>query len=180
MRPIPDWLVREPYHDVDLRVLKTGKEAQINLIERSVHGASCMVARERYLPREVKQKGTLEAMSVQGASTFLNDVEYREGRQLRKTRDRRSVERRTTYGKRLLQDRWTGHEHDIMHRLWAAGLSVPYPSSGAAPQLQAACLRGSALSSAYNLLWWDGRLWFTRRGLEVDPEEVFEDLMAKL
>jgi RIO kinase 1 len=35
----------------------------------------------------------------------------------------------TTYGKHLLQDRWTGHEHDVLDRLWQAGVHVPYPVS---------------------------------------------------
>ncbi|MCP5026622.1 MAG: serine/threonine protein kinase [Actinomycetia bacterium] len=249
MRSTPDWLVSEPYNDVDLGVLKTGKEAQINLIERTGSNSEfCLVARKHYLPREVNQKGTLEAMGVQRASTFRHDVEYREGRQFRKTRDRRAVGRMSTYGKRLLQDRWTGHEHDVMGRLWAAGLSVPYPvgygddvfdleylgdRSGAAPQLHAARLRGPELTdayhqlvagleimttegivhgdlSAYNLLWWDHQLWFIdfpqaldiaanlqgfdylhrdvvnvcawfgRRGLDVDPDDLFGDLVALL
>lgn len=249
MRPIPDWLVHEPYTDVDLGVVKSGKEAQINLIERHGHdGQRCLVARKRYLPRQVTSKGTLEAMGVQQASSFRHDVQYREGRQFRKSRDRRAVEQMSTYGKRLLQDRWTGHEHDIMAKLWAAGLQVPYPLSygddvfdleyvgdhdQAAPQLQAARLDGDDLVdafeqlveglrvmvaagiahgdlSAYNLLWWDRLLWFIdfpqavdvaanpqglnflhadvtnvcrwfqRRGLEVDPEEVFADLLTQL
>ncbi len=249
MRPNPDWLVEEPYEDVDLGVLKSGKEAQINLIERrGPDGRAELVARKRYLPREVKEKGTLEAMGVQQASTFRNDVEYREGRQFRKTRDRRAVERMTEYGKRLLQDRWTGHEHDVMKRLWQAGMSVPYPLSygedvfdlqfvgddrQAAPQLYAARLDPAGLQSAfdqlldglqhlaragiahgdlsaYNLLWWDGVLWFIdfpqavdiaanpqglnflhadivnicrwfeRRGLVADPEVLFADLLALL
>ncbi|MGI9598457.1 MAG: RIO1 family regulatory kinase/ATPase [Acidimicrobiales bacterium] len=249
MRPIPDWLVHEPYHDVDLGVLKSGKEAQINLIERlGTDGGRCLVARKRYLPREVKEKGTLEALGVQQASTFRNDVEYREGRQFRKTRDRRAVERMSTYGKRLLQDRWTGHEHDIMMRLWNEGLAVPYPLSygedvfdlefigddrQAAPQLYAARLQGPELAgafdqlveglqrmtgagvahgdlSAYNLLWWDGVLWFidfpqavdiaanpqglnflhadivnichwfSRRGIGCDPEVLFAEMLCLL
>ncbi len=249
MRPTPDWLIHEPYEDADLGVLKSGKEAQINLIERrGDDGRHCLVARKRYLPREVKEKGTLEALGVQQASTFRNDVEYREGRQFRKTRDRRAVERMSAYGKRLLQDRWTGHEHDIMHKLWEAGMNVPYPLSygddvfdleyigdqgQAAPQLFAARLDEAQLSdafeqlvaglqllvtagvahgdlSAYNLLWWQGTLWFidfpqavdiaanpqglnflhadivnvcqwfSRRGLDVDPEVVFADLLGLL
>jgi RIO kinase 1 len=249
VRPNPDWLVAEPYEDIDLGVLKTGKEAQINLIERiGADGKSCHVARKRYLPREVKEKGTLERMGVQQASAFRHDVEYREGRQFRRTRDRRAVERMSTYGKRLLQDRWTGHEHEIMTRLWQAGMTVPYPlmygeetldleyigdPDGAAPQLFASRLSDELLVSAfeqlidglrimvgagvahgdlsaYNLLWWQDTLWFIdfpqavdiaanpqglnflhqdvsnvcawfiRRGLAVDPEEVFADLLVSL
>ncbi|MGB5757324.1 MAG: RIO1 family regulatory kinase/ATPase [Acidimicrobiales bacterium] len=249
MRPTPDWLVAEPHQDVDLGVLKSGKEAQINIVERrGADGRSCLVARKRYLPREVKEKGALEALGVQQASTFRNDVEYREGRQFRKTRDRRAVERMSTYGKRLLQDRWTGHEHDVMLRLWEAGMTVPYPLSygddvfdlqyigddrQAAPQLFAARLDPDELRdaydqlvaglqalsaagmahgdlSAYNLLWWEGTLWFIdfpqavdiaanpqglnflhadvvnicqwfgRRGIGVDAEALFADLLGLL
>ena len=249
MRPAPEWLVPEPHHDVDLGVVKSGKEAQINLIERTgADGRHHLMARKRYLPREVKTKGTLEAMGVQQASTFRHDVAYREGRQFRKSRDRRAVERMSAYGKRLLQDRWTGHEHEVMSRLWEAGMSVPYPlsygddvydmafvgdESQAAPTLQAARLTGPALSdafdqlvdglrvlvaagwahgdlSAYNLLWWQERLWFIdfpqavdiaanpqglgylhtdivnvcrwfeRKGVAHDPDSVFAELLSWL
>ena len=168
MRSTPSWLVTESHDEDDLGVVKTGKEAQINLIERHGHnGGSCVFARKRYLPREVKHKGQLEAMGVQRASTFRNDVQYREGRQFRKSRDRRAVERMSTYGKRLLQDRWTGHEHEVMTRLWQAGMSVPYPIGysddvfdleyigdldRAAPQLQAARLHRDQLEDAFEQL----------------------------
>lgn len=247
MRTPPSWLVSEPCTDVDLGVIKTGKEAQVNLVQRTgADGRVCQFARKRYLPREVKSKGELEALGVQRASTFVNDVQYREGRQFRKSRDRRAIERMSTYGKRLLQDRWTGHEHEIMTRLWHAGLNVPYPigygddvfdleyigdDTQAAPQLQAARLDRPQLAdafeqlctglrilmreglahgdlSAYNLLWWERRLvfidfpqavdiaanlagldfvhrdvinacsWFQRKGLAVDAEEVFADLLS--
>jgi len=247
MRTPPSWLVSEPCTDVDLGVIKTGKEAQVNLVRRTdSDGRSCQFARKRYLPREVKSKGELEALGVQRASTFVNDVQYREGRQFRKSRDRRAIERMSTYGKRLLQDRWTGHEYEVMTRLWNAGLHVPYPiaygddvfdleyvgdDTQAAPQLQATRLDRVQLAdafdqlvagmrtlikeglahgdlSAYNLLWWQDRLWFIdfpqaidvaanlagldfvhrdvvnvcawfqRKGLDVDEEEVFADLLS--
>ena len=247
MRTPPSWLVSEPCTDVDLGVIKTGKEAQVNLVQRTgADGRTCRFARKRYLPREVKSKGELEALGVQKASTFVNDVQYREGRQFRKSRDRRAIERMSTYGKRLLQDRWTGHEFEVMTRLWHAGLDVPFPISygddvfdleyigddtQAAPQLQAARLDRDELDkafeqlvagmrilieeglahgdlSAYNLLWWEGRLvfidlpqavdiaanlagldyvhrdvvnvcaWFQRKGLDIDAEEVFADLLT--
>ncbi len=250
-RPEPPWLIPAPFTDTDLGVLKTGKEAQINLIERrsatsGEENTSCLLAKKHYLPRQVKTKGELEALGVQRASTFRNDVAYREGRQFRRTRERRAIERMSTYGKRLLQDRWTSHEHDVMVELWAGGLCVPYPvgfsenvflmeyvgdAQGAAPHLAGARLDRTDLEeafaqlveglatigaagwahgdlSAFNLLWWDNRLWFidfpqavdlaanpqglnflhrdvvnvcawfTRRGLEVDPEETFAELLA--
>jgi RIO kinase 1 len=123
----PDWLVPEPYTDTDLGVLKTGKEAQVSLVERTGPAGSCLLARKLYLPRGVTQKGVLEAMGVQRASQFHNDVTYREGRQFRKSRDRRAVERMSAHGKSLLQERWTNHEHDVMRVLWSVGARVPYP-----------------------------------------------------
>lgn len=115
MRTPPVWLVSEPCTDVDHGVIETGKQAQVNPVERIGGDVSrCVFARKRFLPREVKTKGQLQAMGVQRSSTFVNDVQYREGRQLRKSRDRRAVERMSTYGKHLLHNRWTGHEHDVM------------------------------------------------------------------
>jgi RIO kinase 1 len=241
----PQWLVPEPYTDTDLGVLKSGKEAQVGLVERVGAGRSCLLARKLYVPREVT-KGVLESLGAQRATAFRHDVVYREGRQFRKTRDRRAVERMTTYGRRLLQERWTGHEFDVLTALWQAGARVPYPVSfdadvmlmeyvgsldGAAPQLAQARLPRALLASAweqlvenlhlvvgagwahgdlsaFNLLWWEERLWFidlpqavdlaanpqgleflhrdvlnvvrwfTRRGLERDPEMLFAELVA--
>ena len=179
----PDWLVVDPDDEIDLGVLRSGKEAQINIIERTgADGRTCLIARKRYLPRAVGTKGQLEAMGVQRASTFHNDVRYREGRQFRKTRDRRAVEAMTTYGKRLLQDRWTGHEHDVMTALHAAGCPVPYPigygpadggdcfdmeylgdRAGAAPQLARARLDVSQVREAWAQLL-DGLRTITAAG----------------
>ncbi|MEL7155083.1 MAG: RIO1 family regulatory kinase/ATPase [Actinomycetota bacterium] len=243
----PSWVVDEPWTERELGPLKSGKEAQIDLVERTgPDGRACLLAVKRYAPRQVKTKGELEAQGFDRASSFRHDVQYREGRQFRKSRDRRAVERMSTHGKRLLQDRWTDHEYTVMKRLWAQGLTVPYPVSfaddrfvmefvgdhnRAAPQLAAARLDGAALAaaadqlldglerlvaagyahgdlSAYNLLWWEERLWFidfpqavdiaanpqglnllhrdianvaawfTRRGHPFDTEEVFAQLLA--
>ena len=54
---IPSWLIPEPYTDTDLGPLRSGKEAQISVVERSNEHCSCLLARKHYLPREVKQKG---------------------------------------------------------------------------------------------------------------------------
>jgi RIO kinase 1 len=126
-RDPPDWLVDEPYTDTELGVLRTGKEAQVSLVERTGSSGRCLLARKLYLPRTVSQKGVLQAMGVQRSTRFRNDVTYREGRQFRRSRDRRAVERMSTRGKALLQERWTSHEHDVMHLLWDTGVRVPYP-----------------------------------------------------
>lgn len=180
MRPTPEWLVNEPFAEFDLGTLKTGKEAQINIVERiDDDGRACLLARKLYVPRSVKAKGVLEAMGVQRASSFHNDVQYREGRQFRKSRDRRAVEAMSTYGKRLLQDRWTNHEFDVMTRLWHAGVTVPYPVSyaddvyyleyvgdrdGAAPQLAGARLDRTGLTEAWEQLV-DGLRGMTAAGI---------------
>jgi hypothetical protein len=112
----------------------------------------------------VTSKGQLEEMGFQRSSTFVNDVQYREGRQFRKTRDRRAIERMSTYGKRLLQDRWTGHEQNVM---WF----IDFPQ---------------AIDLAANLQGLDFLhrdvvnvcTWFRRRGLDVDAQEVFADLLT--
>ncbi len=243
----PEWLIEEPFDDVELGLLRSGKEAQIDVIERiAPDGRSCLLARKRYAPRSVANKGELEALGMQKASTFRHDVAYREGRQFRKTRDRRAVSQMSTYGKQLLQSRWTGHEHDVMKTLYEAGVRVPYPISysddsfvleylgdhdGAAPQLAKARLDKQGLASAaeqltdglaamtaagwahgdlsaYNLLWWQDRLWFIdfpqavdlaanpqgldylhrdvtnicdwfcRRGFELDGESLFVELLG--
>lgn len=247
MSSLPEWLDDDPVVEHHLGVLRSGKEAQVDLVERvGPEGQTCLLALKRYLPRTVRHKGELEAMGVSRASTFRNDVVYREGRQFRKTRDRRAVEQMTTYGKHLLQDRWMGHEHDVMLELHRLGVAVPQPVSfadnrylveyvgkreQAAPQLARARLEPDEIArawrqvvdglhtitaagwvhadlSAYNLLWWDGRVWFidfpqavdlaanpnaldflhrdvanitdwfNRRGIHDDPEEVFVDLLA--
>lgn len=160
----PSWLVPEPFTDVPLGPLRPGKEAQIDLVERvGADGTACLLVNKRYVPRKVGAKGELEALGLQRASTFRHDVEYREGRQFRKTRDRRAVERMSSYGRQLLQSRWTGHEHQVMTTLWEAGMAVPYPvsynedvfvlqylgaSDGAAPQLARAGLGPDQVAAA--------------------------------
>ena len=133
-----------------------------DLVERTgVDGRSCLVARKRYLPRQVKEKGALEALGVQRASTFRHDVQYREGRQFRKSRDRRAVELGTTYGKRLMQDRWTGHEHEVMALARASpGWQLQLGRTG----------RKNAWPSAGALRGW---VRVTQRTLEVHPLSTY-------
>jgi RIO kinase 1 len=129
MRATPAWLITDDvdYDEQQLGNLKSGKEAEIFIIERSFGGRSCLLAHKRYRPRTVSGKGELEALGFQRANRFMNDLQYRDGRKFAKSRDQRAADRMTKYGKKLLTGRWTGHELDMMQQAWAAGVNVPYP-----------------------------------------------------
>src|SRR3954463_661844 len=88
----PAWLIAAPeeYEQYDLGPLKTGKEAEVFLVERvASDGRSCLLAHKRYRPRSVSHKGELQALGFQRVANFVNDRDYRDGRELRNSRDRR-------------------------------------------------------------------------------------------
>jgi len=165
VRPLPEWLIPDEvdYVESDLGNLKSGKEAEVFVIERSYEGRSCLLAHKRYRPRTVKQKGELEALGFTQSNKFMNDLTYRDGRRFAKSRDQRAAERMTNYGKTLLTGRWTGHELDMLQHAWEAGVNVPYPlgsrgdgllmqfvgdERGAAPNLAQARLDPPRIESA--------------------------------
>ena len=129
MRATPEWLITDAveYTERDLGPLKSGKEAEVFVVERTFEDRSCLLAHKRYRPRTVTQKGELAALGFQRGNRFMNDLAYRDGRKFAKSRDQRAAERMTNYGKKLLTGRWTGHELDMMQHAWDAGVSVPYP-----------------------------------------------------
>jgi len=131
-RAIPSWVLDEDFADTDLGNLKTGKEAEIRVVER-VHldgTGRHLLAQKRYRPRTISHKGELQALGFERAPTFRNDLVYRDGRNYgKRSRDRRAVETMTNYGKELVKQKWLGHEFEVMRAVWEAGASVPYPIS---------------------------------------------------
>jgi RIO kinase 1 len=248
VRPVPEWLITDEvdYVERDLGNLKSGKEAEVFVVERTHAERSCLLAHKRYRPRTVSHKGELEALGFQRGNSFMNDLAYRDGRKFAKSRDQRAAERMTKYGKKLLTGKWTGHELDMMQRAWNAGVNVPYPvgprgdgllmqflgdSDRAAPRLAEARIRAGEIRaaaeqlienlrllvgagyvhadlSAFNLLWWEGRLWlidfpqavdvttnphafdylhrdltnvgnwFARHGVVIAVDEIYAELIA--
>jgi RIO kinase 1 len=171
--------------DTELGVLKTGKEADVHLLERSVPGTDrrVLLAAKRYRSAEHRM--------------FHRDAGYLEGRRVRRSRETRAMAGRTSFGRDLLAGQWARAEFAALGALWSAGVSVPYPvqlsgtelllefvgdrAGGAAPRLAqlrpapdeladlweqlGRALRGLARLgfahgdlSAYNLLVHDGRL----------------------
>jgi RIO kinase 1 len=237
-QPYPSWVVTSSgAFDTELGMVKTGKEADLHLIERAVPNdpsAWCILAAKRYRGSET--------------SDFHRSSRYSEGRGMRNTRDSRAVSRGSAYGKTVSAGRWAYAEFEALCTLYRLGLPVPYPvqvndteilmefigdGREAAPRLAQVrttkhelsgyldqtieILRGIADAgyahgdlSPYNLLVSDGRVvvidlpqlvevvsnptgmdflhrdcvnvcsWFTRQGLDADPEAIFADLVARM
>ncbi len=114
-QPRPDWVVTEQAAiDTELGVLKTGKEADVFLLERAVPGGrGVLMAAKRYRSEEHR--------------TFHRSASYTEGRRTRNTRDTRALAKKTAHGRVVAAGQWAYAEWDAMCRLWSAGVPVPYP-----------------------------------------------------
>lgn len=113
--PWPDWVVTSAGAiDTELGILKTGKEADVFLIERAVPGdPGVLLAAKRYRSTEHRD--------------FHRSTVYREGRLERRSRDQRAVERGTAYGRGVAAVAWSYAEFDALSRMHALGVAVPYP-----------------------------------------------------
>ncbi len=152
-QPWPDWIVTSrAAMDTELGVLKTGKEADVFLIERAVPGEpGVLLAAKRYRSPEHRD--------------FHRSSVYREGRSVeKKSRDQRAVERGSAYGRRVAAAAWSYAEFEALSRLYGLGLPVPYPvqvngtellmeflgeGRSAAPRLAASTASGSELADLF-------------------------------
>ncbi len=234
--PRPDWVVTsQGAIDTDLGILKTGKEADVFLLERADPldaEAGVIMAAKRYRSTDHR--------------TFHRAASYTEGRSMKRSRDERALKRKSTFGRIVAAGEWAVSEWGALQRLWTLGVPVPYPvqidgteilmewithDGETAPRLaqtrpapdllaslydqlrdalatmvQAGIVHGDL--SAYNTLVAGERLviidlpqivdlvgnpqgmdylmrdctnmctWFKARGLEVDDQELFAELMA--
>lgn len=128
-RAAPAWLTDGGTEDEVLGLLKTGKEAEVFIVERrTLDGSpSVLLAHKRYRPTKVTHKGELEERGFSRARTFAHDAKYHEGRKFRRSREARAVERMTDLGKKILAERWPGQELDMLVVAHDAGVTVPYP-----------------------------------------------------
>lgn len=124
-RPAPAWLVSEAFEEHLVGVLKSGKEAEVFLVERVSPAGSCLIAHKRYRPRHPKQ-GELRELGFSKGTMYRHDVVYRAGWHLN-TRDRRAVETHTRYGQEVTAALWPENELQMLRRAWDSGASVPYP-----------------------------------------------------
>ena len=244
-----DWPDGEPFEDVPRGTLKSGKEAEIFLVERRFERSGPrLLAHKRYRIR-YPGKDELRAEGFSNATSFRRHAIYRGGWNVN-ARDRRALEsgNKSRHGQELAATLWPIQEWTMLRRAWEAGVAVPHPieqtadgilmefigdhgETVAAPKLMQAKLDAAELAaawaqleqnlraltaaglvhadlSAYNLLWWEGRLvvidlpqavefttnpgafellhrdvarvtdWFTRRGLPIDTEALYAELVS--
>ncbi|MQM26844.1 serine protein kinase RIO [Glycomyces albidus] len=114
--PHPEWVITDHGAvDYELGVLKTGKEADVFLIERAVPDTdrSVILASKRYRSAEHTQ--------------FNRAGDYIAGRGAKRSRDARAMAKRTTFGLEQAATRWAAAEFDALKRLYQVGVPVPYP-----------------------------------------------------
>jgi RIO kinase 1 len=191
--PVPSWVITEDAaRQYELGILKTGKEADVHLVQRTLGERVNLLAAKRY--RDFEDR------------LFRDDSRYRR----RRTGNRRvdlAMDRGTKAGMEFRASLWVDNEFDVLGRLWEAGAAVPYPvqllgnellleyfgdADGAAPRLVAARVDMAAARdlyaqavellralvrcgvvhgdlSPYNLLVWEGRLVMIDLPQAVDP-----------
>ena len=123
-RPTPPWVVVSGNAiDTDHGPIKTGKEADVHLVERRDPdtGQSALMAAKRY--RDADHR------------LFHRDAGYLEGRRVRKSRETRAMANRTGIGRALIAQQWAATEFETLGRLWSAGVPVPYPVQLAGSEL---------------------------------------------
>ncbi|MFN2484224.1 MAG: RIO1 family regulatory kinase/ATPase [Candidatus Limnocylindria bacterium] len=124
-RPAPSWLIEHSYEDRRLGALKTGKEAEVFLVERRSAEGTCLLAHKRYRPR-FPTAGELRELGFSKATRYRHDSVYRAGWAVN-ARDRRALKGATEWGRTLKGFMWPMNEMAMLERAWRAGASVPYP-----------------------------------------------------
>jgi RIO kinase 1 len=122
------WPDGEPYEDHPRGTLKSGKEAEIFLVERRfARSGPRLLAHKRYRPR-YPGKDELRELGFSNSTSYRGDAIYKAGWNLR-SRDRRAIEagNRSRYGHELGAQLWPYQEWTMLRRAWEAGASVPYP-----------------------------------------------------
>ncbi|MFI6101472.1 serine protein kinase RIO [Lentzea sp. NPDC051213] len=113
-KPHPGWLVTElAAVDRELGIVKTGKEADVFLLERAMGEKACLLAAKRYRSNDHRM--------------FHRDAGYLEGRRMKKSRETRAIANRTAFGRNLIAEQWTVAEFAALSQLWQIGAPVPYP-----------------------------------------------------
>lgn len=120
--PWPDWVVTSSGAiDTELGVVKTGKEADLHLIERTDPGLTSTDPPLKTATLAAKRYRTTDHRD------FTRSSEYQEGRRTRRSRDARALEKGSAYGRALAADHWAFAEFEALSTMHERGAPVPYP-----------------------------------------------------
>lgn len=112
--PAPAWVITSgDARQVDLGLLKTGKEADVHLIERRHGEAVNVLAAKRY--RNLEER------------LFRDDARYRTARRTGESRLDKAMAQGNKAGMAFRARLWLASEFDALSRLWSVGVPVPYP-----------------------------------------------------
>ncbi|WP_104110008.1 serine protein kinase RIO [Arthrobacter sp. N199823] len=112
--PYPEFVIEDAAAiDTELGVLKTGKEADVFLVERATESRRALLAAKRY--RSADQR------------LFHRSSTYTEGRSVRRSRDARAIKNSNSYGREVEAARWANAEWTYLRMAWENGIPVPYP-----------------------------------------------------
>ncbi len=115
--PRPDWVITSSGAiDTELGVLKTGKEADVHLVERRdphAEGPGVVMAAKRYRTTDHR--------------SFHRAAAYTEGRSMKRSRDNRALKRKSTWGRIVAASEWATSEWNALRVCTELGLPVPYP-----------------------------------------------------
>ncbi|WP_309104416.1 RIO1 family regulatory kinase/ATPase [Microbacterium sp.] len=115
--PRPAWVVTSAGAlDTERGVLKTGKEADVFLLERAV-------------PDDAAQRTLLAAKRFRSTEhrTFHRSSVYTEGRGVQNTRDARALAKKSGFGRDIAAGAWAFAEFQALSRMWQLDAPVPYP-----------------------------------------------------
>ena len=200
-----DWLVTTEYTDTLLGTLKAGKESDVQLVARSAHGRTSLLAEKRFRAFERRLfRNTYEYAGLWGQGTRHED---------------RAMKKNTRFGQEHRHQRWIANEWMNLVHLYEAGVTVPPPveliedgylmafigdDRVAAPRLEAVDLdrrtaervwdelqgemarmleaeRVHGDLSAYNVLWWRDRavLIDFSQTVEIVAHPAARDLLVR-
>ena len=112
--PVPDWVITDDAaRQYELGMLKTGKEADVHLVERRLGDDINVLCAKRYRNFEDR--------------LFRNDARYRSARRTGDARLDKAVNQGSKAGKSFRAMLWVATEFEMLCRLWSAGAPVPYP-----------------------------------------------------
>ena len=127
--PRPSWLVvADGAVDSRLGVVKTGKEADVHLVERWVPAPDAYVS-DLGTPPAATESCLLAEKIYRGNDhrNFHRDAGYLDGRRTRESRLDRAVSNRSRFGLKVIAEQWAVAEFAALGTLWSVGAPVPYP-----------------------------------------------------